>query len=398
MGNRSSTGALAAWCSSAKRSWRPFLRRVFRRAENPHSVRGREGSDAPGPAGRTSPAAAAGRCDGTVGFDEYERRPARPDAAPAAVAAEGTFGTFSQAFAARGRIGDRKRRLIIHAGTPKTGTTSLQRYLGAHQRSLAERGWWYPPWGDEQTPKHQWLARVLVGEDAPAFAEHAEAALRDMPEHAHTVIFSTEGIFNHWWDFTPKAKGFLRHLAGLFDSELCVWFRPPDEFAASLYVQFLTNPRIAGAPGNVYGRDLGFAEAMQDEWFRRHLDYLGFCREAQELFGQGRVKAFAYTGDTVRAFLERYRIDLPPGDAPRENLSVRRPGVEMMRIVNRYGLEDAERERVLGLVREIDGVIGERAERFRLRGAERALVARHAREGWDALRQSPFYEDESVPR
>ena len=37
------------------------------------------------------------------------------------------------------------RRLLLHVGTVKTGSTSLQAYLSEHQQALAEAGWCYLP-------------------------------------------------------------------------------------------------------------------------------------------------------------------------------------------------------------------------------------------------------------
>ena len=52
-----------------------------------------------------------------------------------------------------------KLKLIIHAGTPKTGTTSLQTYLDKKQRKLRGKGILYPHNLENLTnpsaPKHQ---------------------------------------------------------------------------------------------------------------------------------------------------------------------------------------------------------------------------------------------------
>ena len=322
----------------------------------------------------------------SVFFDMYKRHLARQSVARVPVTSK---QVFSRGFVARTWIGDRKRRMILHGGTSKTGTSSLQHCLGANRRTLAEEGWWYPPPSiTTSDPKHQRLVELLRRADEEAFVEYIETALDDMPEHTHTIILTTEGIFNHWWDYPPKAKGILRHLAALFDFELCVWFRPPEDFALAYYIQNIVNPITEDAPGNVYGKDIDFTTAMQDGWFRRHLDYLGFYYEAQELFGCGRVKALPYIGDTVRAFLDRYRIQRLSTNDCLHNVTMRSSGVEMMRIVNRFDLDEIAKWRVADLVLEIDGIIDERAERFRLSKAERNLVVSHARRGWNVLRRS----------
>ena len=305
--------------------------------------------------------------------------------------------TFSETFVARTRLGARKRRLILHAGTPKTGTSSLQRHLGMHRRELADVGWWYPAPSDTPEPKHQQINSLLRRGDPVAFAESIEDALLDMPDDAHTIVLTTEGIFNHWWDYGTKARGVLRTLAALFDFELCVWFRQPDDFAAALYAQYLRNPRRQSeSMGNVYGRDIGFADAMTDGWFRDHLDYLGFYREAQALFGASRVKAFRFADDTVATFAQHYDLGGIPAQAERRNASLGRAGVDLMRIANRYALDDDAQARVAGLVRDIDNILGERSAAFRLAEDERELVGQFARLGWQAL-QPELLEPDTPP-
>ncbi|MDQ6962737.1 MAG: hypothetical protein Q9M28_09475 [Mariprofundaceae bacterium] len=63
---------------------------------------------------------------------------------------------FEQSLA---QLKTKKLKLIIHAGTPKTGTTSLQPYLGKKQRKLRGKGILYPHNLDKlqnpNAPKHQ---------------------------------------------------------------------------------------------------------------------------------------------------------------------------------------------------------------------------------------------------
>ena len=42
-------------------------------------------------------------------------------------------------------LAPQSRRLLLHVGTVKTGSTSLQAYLSEHQQALAEAGWCYLP-------------------------------------------------------------------------------------------------------------------------------------------------------------------------------------------------------------------------------------------------------------
>ncbi len=297
---------------------------------------------------------------------------------------------FSASFAAGARREKGRRRLILHAGTPKTGTSSLQWHLGERREALAEQGFWYPEAEKKGEPKHQRLVALSMCEDEPAFIEYCERSLQGMPDHIHSIILTTEGLFNHWRDFSPKAKARLRALASLFDVELCVWFREPESFAASLYMQYIKNPAPTDSDtpqAGVYGRDIAFEEAMNDEWFRLHLDYPGFYFEAEALFGSGSVRPFLWCGDTVESFMRRYGIDLPASNPPRRNPSLRKAGVDLMRLANRYrkDLSCSDQERIAEMVGDIDTLIGEESEGFELSAKERELVGRYAARGWHLM-------------
>lgn len=316
-------------------------------------------------------------------FDLFKQQRARETVAQVPTA---PATPFSAAFRARKAMlpSGKQRRLILHAGTPKTGTSSLQRHLGSHRRELASQGWWYPAPSDTPEPKHQRLNALLRRGNAQSFAAYVEEALRDMPDSAHTVLFTTEGIYNHWWDYAPWAKATLRHLAALFDFELCVWFRPPVPFAAALYVQYLGNPPTEDEPRHVYGRDIDFATALADPWFRRHFDYLGFLHEARALFGADRVRPFLFGDDTVQTFINAYGVPLPAAHQ-RRNRSIGELGARMLRVGNRVLSSGPERDHAVALVRDVDTLLGEKSAPFVLDEHERNAVLRYAQRGWSAV-------------
>ena len=70
-------------------------------------------------------------------------------------------------------------KIILHAGTPKTGTTSLQLFLHTHHDALLDRGILYPRAGiaPPPEPKHQWMIGDLMSGDISHFTATLEAAL-----------------------------------------------------------------------------------------------------------------------------------------------------------------------------------------------------------------------------
>ena len=167
---------------------------------------------------------------------------------------------FSSEFVQREVEAGCRRRLVLHGGAPKTGTSSLQWHLAENREELAARGIWFAPPSFSPEPKHQPLSARLRQGDIVGFVRYVEAALADMPDDTHTVILTTEGIFNHWWDYPPEAKGALRRLAALFDFELCLWLREPVPFAVALWQQYLQNPQVEGPSASVQGRDVSLAD------------------------------------------------------------------------------------------------------------------------------------------
>ena len=101
----------------------------------------------------------------------------------------------------------KKLTLILHVGTPKTGTTSLQLYLAKKQRKLAKKGILYPNCThNSDAPKHQWFEKNLVRIHPQNFLDNFAEILKAVDENTHTILLSSEGIYNHWWDFPAESK------------------------------------------------------------------------------------------------------------------------------------------------------------------------------------------------
>jgi len=275
----------------------------------------------------------------------------------------------------------RRPRLVLHGGTPKTATTSLQHAFDAQRDVLAARGVWYPDTGiDPIDRKHQALVKALRAGDTDAVVAYVGAAVRSAPSGTHTVVLSTEGLYNHWWDFGEASRDALRALARAHDAELWVCFREPLAFALANYTQYLRNPRDFEA---AYGLDASFEEMLDNPRFVLRMNYAGFVRETQAVFGAQGVRAFRYGADIV----ERIALALGAGtlDVPRRHRTLRTAGVALMRVVNRYGLGPYDQARVSALVGEIDALIGARAEALVAGDGARRRVHELTAAGWESL-------------
>ena len=258
-----------------------------------------------------------------------------------------------------GQLKAQKLKLIIHAGTPKTGTTSLQTYLDKNQRKLRGKGILYPHNLDKlhspTAPKHQWFEKNLVTAHLKHLLENFKNIISQVKKDTHTIILSSEGIYNYWWDFPDESKAILGELSKLFDTEIWVWFREPLGFIESYYKQCIRNPQIENNP--CYGKDLSFAEMLDIEWFSQHLNYQGFVDECQTLFGKKNVSVFKYEADVVQEVMQKLGLatahDNPP---PRLNKSLNSLSIALLRTINQYDIKAKDKALLIPHLKKINEV------------------------------------------
>ena len=253
-----------------------------------------------------------------------------------------------------------KIKLIIHAGTPKTGTTSIQTYLDKKQHKLRGKGILYPhnigKLQNPTAPKHQWFEKNLVTTHLKNFLENFKNIISQVKEDTHTIILSSEGIYNYWWDFPDESKDVLSKLSQLFDIEVWVWFREPLAFIESYYKQCIRNPQVESNP--CYGKDLSFAEMLNIEWFSQHLNYQGFVSECQTLFGENNVSVFKYEGDVVREVIQKLGLATPDDNlTPRKNKSLNSASIELLRKINNYDVKAKDKELLMPYLNNINAIL-----------------------------------------
>ena len=224
--------------------------------------------------------------------------------------------------------------------------------------------------------------------DTGIFSRRIEDALAGIPDNCHTVLFTTEGIYNHWWDFPDVAKGSLRYLAELFDFELWIWFRDPANFLRSFYIQNLKNPSFND--NQVYGKDISFAEAMNVSWFSNHLDYLGFLLECEELFGRGKTKHFVLQGDVISRFERALGTKFGFNSIKRQNESLSAPAIEFVRAINRYALPAKNKQRIIEFIYQIDSELPESKQAFELTSSDKRKIEDLTARQWRILTRSEF--------
>lgn len=254
----------------------------------------------------------------------------------------------------------KKIKLILHAGTPKTGTTSLQTYLHKKQRKLRGKGILYPHNLDKlhntNAPTHQWFEKNLVTTNLHSFSANLNNIISQVKNDTHTIILSSEGIYNYWWDFPAASKDVLSALSQLFDLHVWVWFREPLAFIESYYKQCIRNPQVASNP--CYGKDLSFAEMLTIPWFYQHLDYQGFVNECQTVFGKHSVSVFQYNSDVVQQVMQILGLTTPHDNpSPRQNKSLNSASIKLLRTINHYNMKAKDKELLMPHLKEMNGLL-----------------------------------------
>lgn len=155
------------------------------------------------------------------------------------------------------RPGEKNRRLYVHIGSPKTGTTTIQAFLQENRDVLKKKGYIYP--GKEMN--HYFLGlevagyRNLVPEEQEFLERVYEAhGTRDLPGYiareidesgCRNVIISAENFWNFsFLDNRKKIPDILRAIHPRWEEEfevfIIVYLRRQDTFNESVYSQAVT--------------------------------------------------------------------------------------------------------------------------------------------------------------
>ena len=237
--------------------------------------------------------------------------------------------------------------LILHIGTHKTATTTLQRHFARNRAALAARGIWYPDYdliGKGGHYAHLGMVNAFAGqhdkysvEDARNFFREVGARVRD---HEVTLI-SGEPFYRHiayrspgqvpedpeiYWPLRDAYIEQIREAFGDVPAEIAVVFRRQVDYAPSLYQEQVKVTR--------YAQD--FATFRREFWY--HFDYLGQARAWARVFGTLHVLRFedlVSGGDPVAAFGALLGLDLSgPETVAQQNVSMHPDAVVLKRLLH----------------------------------------------------------------
>ncbi len=231
----------------------------------------------------------------------------------------------------------RKRKAIIHFGVAKTGTTSIQTMMEVNREPLIGMGFAYPLAPGQRT--HGQLATYaserVKSPGARTLPERLDAELRALPDHVHTVVFSSEHLSKKIATMEDGQR--LRALLDPYFDEYMVfaYLRRQDEMAVSIFSTMLRA-----------GREREGVLTLPDRLVESY-DYWAKLSRWAAVFGRAAVQPRVFErgsfvgGDLLVDFRAACGLpDLPNASPPERNTSL---GAAAQAFLLRYNALRGER-------------------------------------------------------
>lgn len=240
------------------------------------------------------------------------------------------------------------KRIVLHIGTHKTGTTTIQRFCHINRDALAKQGVLYPRSCAYHFSQHR-IAFALRGtrppgeQDKPDLEIESRALVAEIESSdCPTVFISSEELFA-----LPKAAivRLGQVLSGHEVGVLAV-LRRPDELFASIYNQMVKDPR-----NRFFRPHRGFVDHL--DRLSPDLDFPKALQAWSDVFGPASLivrcfedhpDAVAVAADAVGWNQQGLKTDLP-----RANVSVSIRTAELIRLGKQAGLSEGQLRRLLAV-------------------------------------------------
>lgn len=184
-------------------------------------------------------------------------------------------------------------KLLLHVGTHKTATTSIQHFCTLHRSALRQHGYFYPSNPVSAYVTNFLASQIAHGRERETAAFLARARRDAAKAGCHTVVISAESFYamttffvdipgrsrGDYWENERRLIDTVRACCDGFDVTVCAYLRPQDEFASSLYNQLVKN--VVGIDHSYEA----FVEAM-----RPAFDYDRHFTAWETTFGAERVR------------------------------------------------------------------------------------------------------------
>jgi hypothetical protein len=245
----------------------------------------------------------------------------------------------------------RRKLLLLHVGTHKTGTTSLQAALAASSGALASNGTLYPETGRINVGHHN-IAWGLIGDERfdPAAGYLDELAEEIRTRRPTRVVLSSED-FEYLYDREDRLvqlRGLARRLG--YKPVVVIALRDAASYVESLYSELVAHGLAQGFDAFAHGVLAERRVIFRSLW-HFEFDYQALTGRFAAVFGRRAVVAIPYdTQDMVGAFRRRFPFLMGGGATDADPIeyrhNARRDADDIARLLteNQLGAEQAEND------------------------------------------------------
>lgn len=226
---------------------------------------------------------------------------------------------------------ENKKKIILHIGLPKTGSTALQHALYRDRERLRQHGVLYPAKVHRpEDPKHNYVLDLIrKGQEYDLCTEEGYQA-------ASRIIISNEAISNDFYQHgQQRNQQFAESLREHGELEICVVLRKSGDWLKSYFKQAVINQAVKGKPH--YQNSLPLEIFRELEPVRRLLDYGNLLQDVSMTFGAP-VRIMRYEEVRMEDVI-RYCTGFPFAPTAfdnRHNESLSDAAVEVMRQLNKH--------------------------------------------------------------
>lgn len=200
----------------------------------------------------------------------------------------------------RERTAPLKKKIILHIGPHKTGTTAIQSAFWNNRTALSRQGILYPKACRFHYAQHRLSFSLKNMRDPKAGSiPDFQTELGDLTSEItstdpNVIVLSSEEFFRLPADSMQKLRDSLEE----FDVQVVAFIRNPVDAFSSLYNQNAKEPKNKF----VHGPSQALREA--DRLFPQ-LDFAKFIQKWADVFGESRIKLLEYeAGDAIEQFLD----------------------------------------------------------------------------------------------
>ena len=205
-------------------------------------------------------------------------------------------------------------KLILHIGTHKTATTSIQHFCALRRKDLKQKGILYPHNPDSAYVMNNLASQMLHGKEKKTEFFLNKSFETAKKCGAHTVVISAESFYamtgffkllagekmtrQEYFSSEEKCIKALRDYCQIFDTiNVFCTFRPQEEYANALYNQLIKNTR---------GIDQDYLSFL--DTIDLALDYSSHVKIWEKYFGQDNLHLVDF--DTIKPNPTKYFCDV----------------------------------------------------------------------------------------